>query len=134
MDWIGDIGGLFDGLKIFLHAILGIVTYKMYDSYMVAQLFSVRSNKNEETGENKLKQALTNYLTKDVDKKGKEQMDHTQLSSFKMLFFDKCNKRMRKRLAQKDVFTPFRRDENYRLFDDGLKKLHSEINIVEVLR
>ena len=54
LDWIGDIGGLFDGLRIFLQAILGIVTYKMYDSYMVAQLFSVRSNKHELTGRNKV--------------------------------------------------------------------------------
>ena len=69
----------------------------MYDSYMVAQLFSVRANKTESEEKNKVKQALTRFFVADVDKKGKEQMDYSKLSSLKMLFFDKClSERMRK--------------------------------------
>ena len=36
-------GGLFDGLKIGFAAILAILNYKMYETYMVSKLFHVRS-------------------------------------------------------------------------------------------
>ena len=58
LDWIGDLGGLYDGLKIFLSGILYFITYKMYDSYMVAHLFSVRANHTEDNQKNKVKAAL----------------------------------------------------------------------------
>ena len=39
LDWIGDLGGLFDGLKLMFSSALAILTYKNYDIYMVAKLF-----------------------------------------------------------------------------------------------
>ena len=39
LDWVGDLGGLFDGLKLMFSSVLAILTYKNYDTYMVAKLF-----------------------------------------------------------------------------------------------
>ena len=39
LDWIGDMGGLFDGLRGFFAIIVAILTYKKYDVWMVAQLY-----------------------------------------------------------------------------------------------
>ena len=39
LDWIGDMGGLFDGLRGFFAVIVAILTYKRYDVWMVAQLY-----------------------------------------------------------------------------------------------
>ena len=36
LDWLGDMGGLFDGLRIILSSVVLILTYKSYDTYMVA--------------------------------------------------------------------------------------------------
>ena len=37
--WLGDMGGLFDGLKGLFALAVAILTYQRYDTYMVAQLF-----------------------------------------------------------------------------------------------
>ena len=39
LDWIGDLGGLYDGLKLFFVALISFFNYNLYSSYMVAQLF-----------------------------------------------------------------------------------------------
>ena len=44
LDWVGDLGGLFDGLSLIFSLVLAILTYKNYDTYMVAKLFQLRSN------------------------------------------------------------------------------------------
>ena len=43
LDWLGDLGGLFEGLFLGCGLIMFIATYKAYDSYMVSQLFAIRS-------------------------------------------------------------------------------------------
>ena len=39
LDWLGDMGGLYDGLRGILALIVGFFTYKKYDTWMVAQLY-----------------------------------------------------------------------------------------------
>ena len=43
LDWIGDIGGLFDGLRGISILFLGILTYRKYDNFMVAQLYQCQN-------------------------------------------------------------------------------------------
>ena len=44
LDWIGDIGGLFDGLRLFFFAILSIWNYKFYESYFISYLYRMEDN------------------------------------------------------------------------------------------
>ena len=39
LDYIGDLGGLFDGLKLFFIGLISILNYNLYSSYMVTHLF-----------------------------------------------------------------------------------------------
>ena len=137
LDWVGDLGGLFDGLKIGFTAVLVVLNYKMYDTYMVSKLFTVRSeNRSDQQGgpeNNKIKRALTEYFTKDVNKKGKEQLDPNRLSSLKMLLFDLIPRWCKNRLTNSKC-GPLARTQRYKYFENGLKDYEDEINIVEVLR
>ena len=36
LDYIGDLGGLFDGLKLFFIGLISCFNYNLYSSYMVA--------------------------------------------------------------------------------------------------
>ena len=36
LDWLGDMGGLFDGLRGIIMIFLAVLTYKRYDTYMVS--------------------------------------------------------------------------------------------------
>ena len=70
LDWVGDLGGLFDGMKLIFSLVLAILTYKNYDTYMVAKLFQLRSNEAEQGGgkkENKLIRGLTNYFKGEIN-------------------------------------------------------------------
>lgn len=39
LHWVGDLGGLFDGLIIIFKGIVTFLTYKTYETYMVSQLY-----------------------------------------------------------------------------------------------
>ena len=39
LDWLGDLGGLFDGLRGISALFLAVLAYKKYDTFMVAQLY-----------------------------------------------------------------------------------------------
>ena len=39
LDYIGDLGGLFDGLKLLFIGLIGVFNYNLYSSYMVTHLF-----------------------------------------------------------------------------------------------
>ena len=39
LDWIGDMGGLLDGLYAICIVILGVVNFRLYETYMVSQLY-----------------------------------------------------------------------------------------------
>ena len=67
LDWLGDMGGLYDGLRGILALIVGFFTYKKYDTFMVAQLYQQKvdnSNPGQQGGqhENKLIRGLTNFF------------------------------------------------------------------------
>ena len=47
LDWVGDLGGLFDGLKLFFLGLIGFFNYNMYNSYMVSQLFMTQRSEDE---------------------------------------------------------------------------------------
>ena len=47
LDWIGDLGGLFDGLKLFTLGLIAFFNYNLYDSYMVSQLFMTQRSEEE---------------------------------------------------------------------------------------
>ena len=36
LDWLGDIGGLYDGLRGIIMIFLSVLTYKRYDTYMIS--------------------------------------------------------------------------------------------------
>ena len=44
LDWIGNIGGLYDGLRLFFAIIVGFWNYKFYQSYLISHLFKIESN------------------------------------------------------------------------------------------
>ena len=69
------------------------------------------------------------HVTKDVPLA----LDNTQVSSLKMLLFDKLPRRCRKQLDKSKV-SCLRRDEKYGLFDDAIKKFEDEIDIVMMIR
>ena len=39
LDYIGDLGGLYDGLKLLFIGLISIFNYNLYSSYMVTHLF-----------------------------------------------------------------------------------------------
>ena len=40
LDWFGNLGGLFEGFKLFFGILVAILNYNYYENYMVAHLFS----------------------------------------------------------------------------------------------
>ena len=98
LDWIGDMGGLFDGLRGFFAIIVAILTYKKYDVWMVAQLYQQKIEEPEKDKQDKdrgidLLRGLSNYFKQAIND---EYMNPTKVSSLKMLFFDSLsNKRLR---------------------------------------
>ena len=51
LDWIGDMGGLLDGLNAICVLFLGLVNYNLYSSYMVSQLFQSQTKEPKDTQE-----------------------------------------------------------------------------------
>lgn len=39
LDWLGDLGGLYDGIRGIFMIFLGVMTYQRYDTYMVSRLY-----------------------------------------------------------------------------------------------
>ena len=39
LDFIGDLGGLYDGLKLVFIGLIGFFNYNLYSAYMVTHLF-----------------------------------------------------------------------------------------------
>ena len=66
LDWLGDLGGLYDGLRGILLIFLGILTYKRYDNFMVAQLYQCQTEKveseNKAKGIGKLMSGMSTYF------------------------------------------------------------------------
>ena len=66
LDWLGDLGGLYDGLRGILLVFLGILTYKRYDNFMVAQLYQCQTEKveseNKAKGIGKLMSGMSTYF------------------------------------------------------------------------
>ena len=40
-DWVGDLGGLHDGMRLVFVGMLSLVNYNWYSGYMVTQLFAM---------------------------------------------------------------------------------------------
>ena len=39
LDWLGDLGGLYDGIRGIFMIFLAVMTYQRYDTYMVSRLY-----------------------------------------------------------------------------------------------
>ena len=39
LDWLGDLGGLYDGIRGIFMIFLAVITYQKYDTYMVSRLY-----------------------------------------------------------------------------------------------
>ena len=48
LDWIGDIGGLLDGLRLLFALAVAVLTYKKYQTFMVAQLYQYQSKSDDD--------------------------------------------------------------------------------------
>ena len=48
LDWIGDIGGLFEALSIIFGMLIGMYHYKTFEQYMAKKLFMWKQFKNDE--------------------------------------------------------------------------------------
>ena len=40
-DWVGDLGGLHDGMRLVFMGLLALFNYNFYSAYMVSQLFTM---------------------------------------------------------------------------------------------
>ena len=96
LDWLGDLGGLYDGLRGILLIFLGILTYKRYDNFMVAQLYQCQTEKvepeNKAKGIGKLMSGMSTYFEKEINK---EYLNERKVASLKMLFFDCLSSKLR---------------------------------------
>ena len=139
LDWIGDLGGLFDGLKLFTLGLIAFFNYKLYDSYMVSQLFmtqrseeemqSLRRASDSTEKSNKLMKAIRGYFTKKLE----SNLNNREVSSLKMLLFD-CLPRKHRNMFNDSSFKCLKRTTEYRLFEEGMRKYEEEINIVRLIR
>jgi len=53
LDWFGNLGGLWEGLKHIFGLIIGFFNYNYYNNYMVAKLFTYKTApgfRNEDNG------------------------------------------------------------------------------------
>ena len=41
LDWLGNVGGLYDGLKLFFGIIVSFWNYKFYSSYIISSLYKL---------------------------------------------------------------------------------------------
>ena len=113
LDWLGDIGGLYDGLRGIFMIFLSVLTYKRYDTYMVSQLYQQQAEKNEDHGDKRLSilmKGMSNYFKKEIDK---EYLNPKKVTSLKMLFFNCIPKRF---VSKFDNSKILRRTDQYRLF------------------
>ena len=49
-DWIGDLGGLLEGLSIIMAFILSLLHYKQFEHYMIEKLYSKKGEGDEDGG------------------------------------------------------------------------------------
>ena len=49
LDWLGDLGGLYEALAVVLGVIVTQINYKKLENYLVAQLFREKDKQNQET-------------------------------------------------------------------------------------
>ena len=115
-------GGLFDGLKYLFSLVLALLTYRRYDTYMVANLFQYEvpdSKDGQQGGEkgNKIKKALTNFF---VGRLNTESLNPKKVSSLKMLFFDYLPRSLRSSF-NRTRFRLLQRTDHYRHFEAGQK-------------
>ena len=66
LDWLGDLGGLYDGVRGIFVIFLGVMTYQRYDTYMkttkpVLDFYSKNMNFHEIDGSLKIDQ-ITNKI------------------------------------------------------------------------
>ena len=48
LDWVGDLGGLNEGLAIILSMILGLFNFHNFDHFLVRNLYWKRTNPNDD--------------------------------------------------------------------------------------
>lgn len=51
LDWIGDIGGLREGLVIIFVGIFGLLKFHSFEHFMIEHLYSKNKSKKSKTGE-----------------------------------------------------------------------------------
>ena len=136
-DWVGDLGGLHDGLHLVILGILAVTNYNFYSSYMISQLFTITKKPSSDNTVNKAKsklmQSLSKQSLKTFHKEVNATIDHTKVVSLKMLIFACIPRRMKHRLNDCRC-TCLRRDHKYRVFEEGVKQYEEEIDIVKHLR
>ena len=138
LDWIGDIGGLLDGLKIFFLGLTGFLNFNFYNSYMVSQLFRIDendplANKDKELGNKSLAAKLRSTVKSQLEVKANDNIDYRKLTSAKMLFFHLMPERLRNHFNQ-SRFKACKRGLKYRLLEDGEKQFKADIDVVKIIR
>ena len=95
LDWIGDVGGLNDGLSVVFMGIAGLLNYNYYTSYLISKLFKVDDNdpssktdQDKSDGRQSLRSKLHDSTKRMISEKANKNIDYTKLYSMKMLFFD----------------------------------------------
>ena len=48
LDWVGDVGGLFEAMTVITAVLIGIYHYKTFEQYMAEQLFMWKEFKTDE--------------------------------------------------------------------------------------
>lgn len=94
-DLIGDMGGFYDGMQFIVAAFLAIFNYNWYSAYMVSQLFSIEDSKpaRKLPKTSRMMQALSQSTVTNLKNEVNNTIDHTKVSSLKMLFFALVPKR-----------------------------------------
>ena len=123
LDWVGDIGGLNDGLRIFFYLIASILNYNFYQSYLISHLFRIDENdplnlskklNRRMTVSEKMRYGMRSNMSEHANK----DLDYKKLYTFKMFFFGSLTKSCKNSLNQTRIHC-LRRSLKYRLLEDG---------------
>ena len=118
LDWIGDVGGLVDGLNLILAGIVGLLNFNSYNAYMVSHLFRIDEKSELDIVKRSLTERMKSTVKSRLDQKANNNIDYKKVTSIKMLFFYLIPSRFRDRF-NKTKLKCCRRTLKYRLLENG---------------
>ena len=67
-DWVGDLGGLHDGIRLFFVACIAFFNYNHYSAYMVSQLFAMERTTSSSTSQSDPNESRNSRIMQSIAK------------------------------------------------------------------